>query len=60
MVGRGEAGTRWTIRAQQARCDGSGPRYQIRHIRRKAASMKNKSGRHTRVLALYDIEMFMN
>ena len=30
------------------------------HIRRKAASMKNKSGRHTRVLALYDIEMFMN
>ena len=66
VAGRDEGGNRGTTRVQQARCDGSGPRYDtfagtahltcIKIISR-AASIKNKRGRRTRMFALHDISV---
>ena len=42
MVGRDERGTRWTVRVQQACCEGSGPRHPIRYIRRHGSSQMHE------------------
>ena len=61
MDGQDEGGSRWCVEvAHGVRLGtfaGTAPLKSIKIIFSKAASIKNKRGRHTRVLALYDISV---